>query len=86
MMGSWWGGGMVMMMILSGLFWILLLAGVGYLLYWLTRHWQTANPTSAAHADDPLAVLKIRYARGEITREQYEEIRNDLQKHGVDHQ
>ena len=75
-----------MMMILSGLFWILLLTGVGYILYGLTKHWQTANPTSAATADEPLAVLKIRYARGEITREQYEEIRNDLQKHGVDHQ
>ena len=78
MMGLWWGGGMVIMMILSGLFWILLLAGVGYLLYLLTTRWQTTNPTSAVHADDPLAVLKIRYARGEITREQYEEMRRDL--------
>ena len=84
-MGWWLSGGMALMMILIGFFWILLLAGVGYFLYLLTKRWQSANTTSTATADEPLAVLKIRYARGEISREQYQEMLRDLETHGVRH-
>jgi hypothetical protein len=34
---------------------------------------------SSSNIDDPLKVLKIRYARGEITKEQYEEMRKMLE-------
>ena len=33
---------------------------------------------ATAEKQDPLEILKIRYARGEITREQYEQKKRDL--------
>jgi putative membrane protein len=33
---------------------------------------------AAAAPEDPLEILRRRYARGEITREQYQEMREDL--------
>ena len=33
---------------------------------------------SVATTQDPLEILKLRYARGEITREQYEQMKQDL--------
>ena len=42
---------------------------------------QTINqePVSSPNIDDPLKVLKLRFAKGEITKEQYEEIRRMLE-------
>lgn len=40
---------------------------------------QDLAPASSLNMDDPLKVLKIRYARGEITKEQYEEMRKMLE-------
>jgi len=34
--------------------------------------------STAADHDDPLKVLKLRYAKGEITKEEYEQMRRDL--------
>jgi putative membrane protein len=33
-----------------------------------------------SHQDDPLETLKHRYARGDITKEQYDSIKSDLEK------
>ena len=35
--------------------------------------------------DDSRAILRERYARGEITREQFDRIRRDLDEHGMHH-
>lgn len=80
MMGVGCCGGMVTMMLLAGLFWIVLLVGVGILLYALVTRWQGGQGRASAGPDDPLALLKIRYARGEITREQYQQMLSDLTK------
>jgi hypothetical protein len=42
---------------------------------------QTINqePVSSPNIDDPLKVLKLRFAKGEITKEQYEEMRKMLE-------
>jgi hypothetical protein len=37
------------------------------------------KPISAQDVDEPLKVLKIRFAKGEITKEQYEEMRKTLE-------
>ncbi len=84
MMGFGWTGGMVTMMLLAGLFWIVLLVGVGILLYALVTRWQGGPGRAAPGPDDPLALLKIRYARGEITREQYQQMRGDLARREAD--
>lgn len=74
-------GGMVTMMVVGGLFWILVLVGIGFLLYALISRWQQNGQrpqTTRSQADDPLALLRIRYARGEITSEEYERMRVEL--------
>ncbi len=43
------------------------------------RPGQTANYGSFGNRQTPLDVLKERYARGEISREEYEVMRQDLQ-------
>jgi putative membrane protein len=35
-------------------------------------------PRSAVGSDDPLEILRRRYAKGEITREEYQSMREDL--------
>jgi len=86
MMGMGFGccGGMVTMMLFAGLFWIVLLVGVGILLYAFVTRWQVGQNRPTSGRDDPLALLKIRYARGEITREQYQEMHRDLTHEGGD--
>ena len=38
-----------------------------------------SKPISSPDIDDPLRVLKIRFAKGEITKEQYEDMRKMLE-------
>lgn len=64
----WWG-------ILMMGFWVLILAGVGLIVGWLLRQ----APSGESASRRPLDILKERYARGEITREQYEQMRRDLE-------
>jgi putative membrane protein len=74
-MYMWHAGYFGPWMWIGGLVWILLLVGAGILIYQLVRRWQVP---AGAPRDDPMAVLKIRYARGEITREQYVQMQKDL--------
>ena len=61
--------------ILMMLFWVLVIAGVGLLILSFIRHPITAPGPGGSRA---LEILKERYAKGEITREQYEEMRRDI--------
>ena len=69
-----WGMGMLLGMAVFFLFWALVLAGLVLLIRWL---WVQARPTFRAD-ESALEILKRRYARGEITREEFESIRRDL--------
>ena len=64
------GGGML-------LFWLLIIVGVIWLFQSSRNKSQTSGEAPAQLAS-PLDVLKLRYARGEITKEQYEEMKNTL--------
>lgn len=64
----WIGGGLWMMF-----FWLILL-GLG--LYWLFS--VLSNRSPLAPRREIMDILKERYARGEITKEQYEEMKKDL--------
>jgi len=77
MMGDWggWGWGMGFGWIFMILFWALVILGVVALARWIL-----STGTSAGGAGrPPLDILKERYARGEITRDQYEQMRRDLE-------
>lgn len=66
--------------ILMLVFWALIIAGGVLLVVWLVRSLAGASPTSSATTGpSPLDVLKMRYARGEITREQFEQMKRDLE-------
>jgi putative membrane protein len=69
-----WGVGMLFAMGVFVLFWALVLAGLALLVRWL---WVQAKPSTPAD-DSALEILKRRYARGEVTREEFEAIRRDL--------
>ena len=73
-MGSGWGmgfGGFFMI-----LFWILVIAGVVVLVKWLVDQ---LSADEGSRDKSPLEILRERYARSEINREEYEQKRRDLE-------
>jgi len=70
------GGWMPMMglgLLLMVLFWVFVIAGVIYMVRWLMGQGIAGRP------DSSLEILKKRYARGEISKQEFEEMRRDLQ-------
>ncbi|MBI4295551.1 MAG: SHOCT domain-containing protein [Chloroflexi bacterium] len=61
---------------LMGIFWIIVLG----LIIWATVSWSRGSSGSSdlPKGDTPLEILKKRYARGEISKEEYEEKKKDL--------
>jgi putative membrane protein len=75
MSGPW---GWAMMAVIA-LFWIALLVGIVLLIVWAVRQIGPAG----RNAERPLDILARRYARGEITREEYERMKAELSEHGT---
>lgn len=69
MMGSGWGIFMIVVMLL---FWGLIIAGIVLLVRLLFPARHSNVP------EDPLEILKRRYARGEIQKDEFEEKKKDL--------
>lgn len=73
MMWGWgWGMGMMLMMLV---FWGLVIAGLVVLVRWITGQ---GGAGGAARPDRALEILRERYARGEINREEFEARKRDL--------
>ena len=64
---GWFGHGF------GGLFMVLVIAGVVALIKWL-------GSSSTQRGETSLAILKARYARGEIKKQEYERMRRELQE------
>ncbi len=80
MMGGWggWGvGANPWLGVVTMIFWVLILAGIGLVVVWALRHVGPRETTGSGPR--ALDILKERYARGELTREQYEQMRRDLE-------
>jgi putative membrane protein len=76
MMG--WGYGMGWFgMIFMALFWVAVIVGIIFLIRWLLVS-TGAKGHGAVSEDFPLEILKRRYARGEINKEEFEQKRRDL--------
>jgi len=78
MMDGWgmgWLGGIFMMAI-----WVLIIVGLIFLIRWLVHNTRSdSRPASGGGSSRPLDILKERYARGEIDREEFEEKKAHIQ-------
>jgi putative membrane protein len=71
MMGRyWWGSGVWPVFMI--LFWILLIIGVVALVKWIV------GQTGSMKEESAIDVLKKRYAKGEISKEEFEEKKKDV--------
>lgn len=68
------------MMGIGVLFWLAIIAGAVALVVWLTRSSSHRGTSSSAQVPDALEIARRRYASGEISKEQFEQLRNDLSK------
>ena len=75
MMGGWGMGwlGMIFMMA----FWILVIVGLVFLIKWLIQSTRGAKEVGQG-TSRALEILKERYARGEITKEEFEQMKKDI--------
>lgn len=69
------GPGMGLWMTFNLLFWLLLTVGIVLLAVWAV---DAIRRTSERESELPLEILKKRYARGEISKEEYEAKKQDL--------
>jgi putative membrane protein len=88
MMGGWgpmmgggmrgaWGPGFGVWGLVMMLLWLLSVITIVLLVAWIIR--QLAAGTGTATRSRALEILQERYARGEITREQFEQMRRDIE-------
>ena len=61
------------------LFWIILLLVAIYLVVLLVKKVRNSEITYPVKENDPVTIVKKRYARGEITKEEYERLLKDLE-------
>ena len=78
MMGGFFGGGLGWIgMVFGFIFFILVVIGIIFLIVWLVK--RSTNPGVGNKTDNKyLEVLKERYAKGEITKEQFDNMKKDL--------
>lgn len=84
MMGPWangacvggWQMGGIFIMIMMIVFWLLLIAGGIALFRWLMRDNRSQNQNPP---DTAIEHLKLRYVKGEISKEEFEQMKKDIQ-------
>ena len=59
-------------------FWAAIILGAVMLIAWFVRKQNADHINSAAAANDPLTIAKLRYARGEITKDEFATLKKDL--------
>ena len=73
--GAWQMGG-IFMMIMMLVFWLLVIAGGIALFRWLIRDNRNRNQNPS---DTAIEHLKLRYVKGEISKEEFEQMKKDIQ-------
>jgi putative membrane protein len=73
MMTGWGMGHGLFGWLMMLLFWILIIGGIAWLVWWFMN-----QPKHSQTEENALEILKKRYARGEIDKEQFENMRRDL--------
>jgi putative membrane protein len=78
MMGGLFGGFGFVWMIFIFLFVIAIIAGVIILIAWAVRRSSSMEQPQQKSISTAMETLKERYAKGEITKEEFENIKKDL--------
>lgn len=78
MMGGLFGGLGVIWMILVFLFVIAIIAGIIILIIWTVKRSGATHEPYQKSESIALEKLKERYAKGELTKEEYENIKKDI--------
>ena len=78
MMDGWYGFGWAGM-VLMGVFWVALVVAIAYGLRGLFEPQHHGPTTYSTTRETPLDELKRRYVRGDISRDEYEHMRRDLE-------
>ncbi len=73
-----WYGGMGWWMVFGGILFVIFWGLIIYLIVWAIRRFSAPSGTGTPGQRSPLDIAKERYARGEITKEQYDQIKRDL--------
>ena len=71
--GMGWFGGIFMIV-----FWVLVIVGLVFLIKWLIQSTKAESGRSISNSSSAIDILKQRYARGEIDKEEFEEKKKDL--------
>lgn len=69
-------GGMGIWMLFGVIFWFVLIAGIVLLVIWAIQ--RIAGGETGRPVESSLEILKKRYARGEISKEEFEEKKRDI--------
>jgi putative membrane protein len=76
MFHNWfWGGGFAF----SWFFWVAIVGLIIYLVVNQGNKSKQIHYTPPPQQDSPLDILKKRYAKGEISKEQYEQMKKDIE-------
>lgn len=81
MWGGGYGGGFsILGMALTVVFWVAIVVGVVLLIRWLVQGTHASSAGGAVPGGGPRAldIAAERYAKGEITKEQFDQIKRDL--------
>jgi putative membrane protein len=68
----WWG-------VLTVLFWVLIVGGIALLVAWFVRQGPASGAPSNGRDSRAMEILRERYARGEISHEEFERMRGVLE-------
>lgn len=71
--GMGWFGGILMIV-----FWVLIIVGLIFLIKWLVQSTKGDSSPGRSRPPSAIDILKERYARGEIDKQEYEEKKRDL--------
>lgn len=73
--GCWWGAGYGYGGMFMGFLFLIIL---GVAIYFFVQYLMSKNVTGQVK-ETPMDILKKRYAKGEITKEEFDRMKNDLQ-------
>lgn len=76
MNGGMMGSGMGFGMLFGMLFWIILVVGIVFLVVWIVQK-RVGGGHPGTH-ESALDILKKRYAKGELTKEEFAEKKRDI--------